>query len=140
MKRELRKGINNLLRIDTIRLSKLLEMFQYTAMAFGLGFVSGSLINHSLPKVEETIATSELILGIIAQLFLISTSLYYSQKILKLSQTAIPFWFSLSKKYIPCHHNECIIGITLGFSLSFIGSLARFHDRVKLLHDRLTHH
>lgn len=136
MRPKIRKGLNNLFRIDAIRISKLFEMFQYTILAFILGFISGSLINKRLPKVEKDEPTPNLIADLFVQIFLVSVCLYYSQKILRLVKDTIPFFFSLSKKYVPCKHNECIVGVTLGFSLSFMGSLSSFHDRVELLHER----
>ena len=61
MRPKIRKGLINLFRIDAIRISKLFEMFQYTILAFILGFISGSLINKRLPKVEKDEPTPNLI-------------------------------------------------------------------------------
>ena len=70
MRPKIRKGLNNLFRIDAIRISKLFEMFQYTILAFILGFISGSLINKRLPKVEKDEPTPNLIADLFVQIFL----------------------------------------------------------------------
>jgi len=141
MKKEIKKHLDNLVRLDAIRLSKLLEISQYTILAFILGFISGSILNDYLPDVNIDKNTDqsdlELILDILLNTFLIAISVYYSHKLLNLVKVAVPFYFSLSKKYISCKKNECTVGIALGFSLSFMGSMTKYKNKIKKLHDRL---
>ena len=137
------KAMSNFFRLDAIRLSKLLEIGQFTILAFILGFTSGSFLNNHVPQLQfdddPKQSTSELLADVLTNVFLISICLYYSHKVLDIVRHEIPFLFSLDKKYIPCMKNECIVGITLGFSLSFLSSMTDFRDKVKKLHVKLFH-
>ena len=124
--------------MDSIRITKLLELFQYTTLSFFMGFVMGSIINHYLPESNENISTSELFSEIIIEIFLISSSLYYCHKMLKLIKLNTPFLFSLTKRYVPCKKGECDIGIALGFSLSFYHVLIKFKNKMDILQVRLS--
>ena len=52
-------NLSNLTKMDSIRITKLLELFQYTTLSFFMGFVMGSIINYYLPESNENISTSE---------------------------------------------------------------------------------
>ena len=136
-------ALKNLFRIDTIRVSKLLEIGQYTILAFILGFLFGSLINDHVPTFQfdddPKQSASELLAEVLTNVFFIAICLYYSHKILDIIRYEVPFLFSLNKKYIPCMKDECIVGVTLGFSLSFLSSMTNFRDKVKKLHEKLFH-
>ena len=137
------KALKNFFRIDKIRISKLLEIGQFTVLSFILGFGAGSFLNAHVPQLQfdddPKQSTSELLADVLTNVFLISICLYYSHKILDIVRHKVPFLFSLDKKYIPCMKNECITGITLGFSLSFLSSMTDFRDKVKKLHVKLFH-
>ena len=139
----LKSSLKNLFRIDSIRASKLLEIGQFTILAFILGFISGSILNDYAPVFQfdddPKQSTSELLSDVLTNVFLISICLYYSHKILDIIRHEVPFLFSLDKRYVPCMKNECIVGITLGFSLSFLSSMTDFRDKVKKLHEKLFH-
>ena len=66
------KQIMNLLKIDRIRLTKFIEMFQYTTLSFILGFTFGHLINKYLDEEDnKKDSTLKLCLDILKSLLLI---------------------------------------------------------------------
>jgi hypothetical protein len=139
MVKKFSEELKSLFRMDRIRLSKFVEIFQFTALSFFMGFFFGSSLNKIIPEVDDNVSTPKLILDLLFQLFILAIALYYSEKILKIVRHHFPLILRFSKKYRPCAKGECILGVTLGFSLSFIGSMENFHDKVKLLHNRIFH-
>ena len=137
----LKSSLKNLFRIDSIRASKLLEIGQFTILAFILGFISGSVLNDYAPVFQfdddPKQSTTELVAEILLDVFLISVSLYYSHKILNMIKDNIPFMFSLSNKYIHCKKNECKTGVSVGFSLSYLSSMKNFGKKVDKLRSKL---
>ena len=140
-RQKLAKAVSNFFRLDAIRLSKLLEIGQFTILAFILGFVSGSFLNNHVPQLQfdddPKQSTTELVAEILLDVFLISVSLYYSHKILNMIKDNIPFMFSLSNKYIHCKKNECKTGVSFGFSLSYLSSMKNFGKKVDKLRSKL---
>jgi hypothetical protein len=134
------RAFKNFFRIDKIRISKLLEIGQFTVLSFILGFVGGSFLNAHVPQLQfdddPKQSASELIAEILLDVFLIAISLYYSHKILDMVRDNIPFLFSLDKKYIPCMKGECLRGVAVGFSLSYIASMKNFYKKVNKLRDK----
>ncbi len=137
MVKRLKKELEGFFRMDAIRLSKFVEIFQFTALSFFLGFFLGSTLNKVMPDLDDDIPTHELLLDILFQLLVIAIALFYSEKILKIIKHHVPVIFSFTKNYIPCARGECALGVTLGFSLSFMGSMEVFHKKVQLLHERI---
>tara|TARA_B100000945_G_C20198470_1_gene510298 strand:+ start:349 stop:774 length:426 start_codon:yes stop_codon:yes gene_type:complete len=137
MVKTLKKELQGFFRMDAIRLSKFVEIFQFTALSFFLGFFLGSTLNKIMPDLDDDIPTHELLLDILFQLLVLAIALFYSEKILKIIKHHVPVLFSFTKNYIPCARGECSLGVTLGFSLSFMGSMEVFHKKVQLLHERI---
>jgi len=139
--KSIKKDIKSLFRFDAIRISKLLEIAQYTILAFILGFFFGGMLNKYMPNIQfdnnRNQSAPELFVDILLNVFFIAIALYYSEKILKIVRHIIPFYFSLSDKYIPCMKNECIIGITMGLSISFFNSMPNFMDKIKKLYYKI---
>ena len=139
--KDFRKDIKNLFRFDAIRISKLLEIAQYTILAFILGFFFGGTLNKYMPNIQfDNVleqSTPELFVDILLNVFFIAIALYYSEKILKTIRRFIPFYFSLSKKYVPCMKNECLLGTTMGLSISFINSMPNFIDKINKLYNKI---
>ena len=48
-KEKLRDELRSFFRMDAIRLSKFVEIFQFTALSFFLGFFLGSTLNKVMP-------------------------------------------------------------------------------------------
>ena len=138
-KPKLREELRSFFRFDAIRLSKFVEIFQFTALSFFLGFFLGSTLNKVMPEVDDDIPTHELLLDLLFQLLILAIALYYSEKLLKIIRHHVPVIYRFSKKYIPCAKGECTLGVTLGFSLSFMGSMENFHKKFQLLHERVFH-
>ena len=99
---DFKKNVERLFRFDLIRVSKLLEITQYTIITFILAFFSGVLIDKIFyidikTETIDTISNVELVSKILLQILLIVIISYYIQKIVIL----IPFLFPLTKNYIP---------------------------------------
>ena len=136
-KEKLRDELRSFFRMDAIRLSKFVEIFQFTALSFFLGFFLGSTLNKVMPELDDDIPTHDLLLDLLFQLFILAVALYYTEKLLKIIRHHVPVIWRFSQKYRPCAKGECALGITLGFSLSFMGSMENFHKKVQLLHKRI---
>lgn len=120
-----------LIRFDTVRISKLLEMIQFAVIVFILAFFIGSATDSlfPLPKPNEKISDFELYRDLFLQLCLIVISSYYIIKI----ADVIPFFFSLSDKYIPSAHGENMKGAALAMAIIFVGVQKNFQGRIALL-------
>jgi hypothetical protein len=134
---DLKKNVERLFRFDLIRVTKLLEMTQYTLITFILAFLSGILVDNICyiditPETIDTISNIELITKILLQIILIVIFSYYIQKIVIL----IPFLFPLTKGYIPSMKNESIIGISLAMSMIYVSIQTNFKNKLLLLKER----
>ena len=128
---EKKDNFERLIRFDTIRISKLLEMIQYAVIVFILAFFIGSATDSlfPLPKPEEKISDFDLYKDIFLQLCLIVISVYYITKIAQV----IPFFFSLSDKYIPSAKDENMKGAGIALAIIFVGVQKNFQGRIELL-------
>lgn len=124
-------NFERLIRFDTIRISKLLEMIQYAVIVFILAFLIGSATDSlfPLPKPEEKISDFDLYKDLFLQLCLIVISVYYITKIAQV----IPFLFSLSDKYIPSAKDENMKGAGIALAIIFVGVQKNFQGRIELL-------
>ena len=134
---DLKKNVERLFRFDLIRVTKLLEMTQYTLITFILAFLSGILVDNICyiditSETIDTISNIELITKILLQVILIVIFSYYIQKIVIL----IPFLFPLTKGYIPSMKNESIIGISLAMSMIYVSIQTNFKNKLLLLKER----
>lgn len=123
--------LDRLLRVDTVRASKLLEQIQYAVIVFIIAFFVGSMTDKLFPVPEDvsTIKDFDLYKDLFLQLCLIVISAYYITKIAKV----IPFFFSLSDKYIPSAHGENMAGAGLAMAIIFVGVQKNFQTRIALL-------
>ena len=135
---DFKKNVERLFRFDLIRVSKLLEITQYTIITFILAFFSGVLIDKIFyidikTETIDTISNVELVSKILLQILLIVIISYYIQKIVIL----IPFLFPLTKNYIPSMKNESIIGISLAMTMIYMSIQTNFRNKLLLLKERL---
>lgn len=131
---ERRDSIESLLRVDTIRASKLLEQIQFAVIVFIIAFFVGSYTDKLFPikKDVENITDFELYKDLLLQLSLIVISSYYITKLVKI----IPFFFTLSDKYIPSAHGESMAGANLAMAIIFVGVQKNFQSRITILKNR----
>lgn len=121
------KCIERLLRFDSIRLFKLIEIFYYTIISFVLTVIfiisiEKSPINFKIyeKKEESKIDNSTLIKDILIDILVLVLFMYYLKKIL----SCIPFIFaSLNNKYKPSMKGEIYIGLGLGSAAPLYSSL-----------------
>ena len=106
-------------------------MIQFAVIVFILAFFIGSATDSlfPLPKPNEKISDFELYRDLFLQLCLIVISSYYIIKI----ADVIPFFFSLSDKYIPSAHGENMKGAALAMAIIFVDVQKNFQGRIALL-------
>lgn len=131
---ERRESIESLLRVDTIRASKLLEQIQFAVIVFIIAFFVGSYTDKLFPvkKNVENITNFELYKDLLLQLCLIVISSYYITKLVRI----IPFFFKLSDEYIPSSHGESMAGANLAMAIIFVGIQKNFQTRIAILKNR----
>jgi len=121
------KCIQRLLRFDSIRLFKLIEIFYYTIISFVFTVIfiisiEKSPINFKIyeKKEESKIDNSTLIKDILIDILVLVLFMYYLKKIL----SCIPFIFApLNNKYKPSMKGEIYIGLGLGSAAPLYSSL-----------------
>lgn len=131
---ERKDSIESLLRVDTIRASKLLEQIQFAVIVFIIAFFVGSYTDKLFPikKDIESITDFELYKDLLLQLCLIVISSYYITKLVNI----IPFFFKFSDKYIPSAHGESMAGANLAMAIIFVGVQKNFQTRITILKNR----
>jgi len=135
-------NFDRLVRFDSIRIFKLLEIFYYTIISFILTYVFTTLINNDniIPYVFKTYENDEesnitLIKDIFIDLMVLVIFIYYLKKLL----SCIPFIFApLNKNYKPSMKDEVYVGIGLGSSLVLYDSLYySIKSKLKVLNKRV---
>lgn len=126
--------VERLLRFDTVRVSKLLEQIQFAIIVFVIAFFVGSMTDKLFPIQAniENITNFTLWKDLFLQLALIVISAYYINKVARI----IPFFFSLSDKYVPSSHGENAVGAGLAMAIIFVGVQKNFQTRIGLLKNR----
>ena len=127
------KNWERLTRFDLIRVSKLLEQLQFSAMAFAFGIAVGIPLNDVCSvENDENKSNAELYFEIVLHFCFIILITYYLKKILML----IPFLFRLSPKYVPNLKGEAQHGIGLGLGIVFMSTQTNMRSKITLLKDR----
>ena len=123
-----------LTRFDLVRVSKLLEEVQFAVIVFIISFAVGSMTDRlfPVPKDIQSISTFDLIKDLFLQLILITITAYYIMKVAHV----IPFFFSLTDKYIPSAHGESSAGGGLAMAIIFVGVQRNFQARIGILKSR----
>lgn len=127
-------NVENLFRIDAIRISKILEQIQYAIIAFIIAFSIGTMTDRLFPleKNIREISIYKLWADVILQLCIIVISAYYIPKIAR----SFPFLFALSDDYIVSKHGESLSGVVLAMDIIFIGVQKNFLQRISILQER----
>lgn len=125
-------NIERLLRFDSIRISKLLEMIQDGIIIFILSFYLGSLIDKIFGQTDEKMSNTELIIRIILQLVVNIVVIYYIRKIAEV----IPFMLNISKDYISNKKGEVDNASGFVCSIIFVGVQKNFQAKLGLLKTR----
>ena len=138
------KCIERLLRFDSIRVFKLLEIFYYTIISLIITYIFTTILHSDiiLPYVFKTYdndndkeSNTNLIKDIFIDLFVLVIFIYYLKKIL----SCIPFIIApLNKYYKPSMKGEVYIGIGLGSSLVlYISLYDSINSKLKVLNKRV---
>ena len=122
-----------LLRFDSIRASKLLEIGQYAVLALTIGFIFGSLIDKIFPECDEKHSNGRLILEVFIQTVAIAVLTYYTRKLVML----VPFQFALTDKYVPSAKEEAWLGVNMALPIVFVANQKQFLKKLQLLRDRI---
>ena len=138
------KEIESLLRIDTIRLIKILEMIQSTFIGLMISSLFSGIVNKYLmiefkeryyyKKDSYFIGHKSplLYIHLFLDIVVIVVISYYLEKI----AVIIPSPFSLlNKNYIPGLKNESAIAFTIGMNFVFRKKLINFSKRLDVLLD-----
>tara|TARA_B100001093_G_C26828291_1_gene1015010 strand:+ start:295 stop:726 length:432 start_codon:yes stop_codon:yes gene_type:complete len=137
------KTLENIFRIDSIRIMKILEMCQFSIIGFGLGYLNGKFINEHIliDFKEENYINKEypkeignhnpkLWLHLFFDIIVIVVTTYYLKKITRL----IPFIFSsFEPKYKPGLKSEGLVGFTIGLGFIYLRVLDNFINRMNIL-------
>jgi hypothetical protein len=125
-------NVERLLRFDTIRISKLLEMIQDGIIIFILAFYLGSAIDKLCGVADEKMTNTELWGWIILQLVINIVAIYYVRKIAEV----IPFMLSLNSGYMSNKKGEVDGASGFVSSIIFVGIQRNFQTKLGLLKSR----
>lgn len=127
-------NLASLTRFDLVRVSKLIQQIQSTLVVFILAFFLGSLIDKLFPTVGDPAQISNFTLfkDLALQLALMTIAAFYIMKFAKV----VPFFFALSRDYIPNAHNEAAEGAALALAVIFGGIQRNLQARIGVLKAR----
>ena len=126
----------NIFKFDSIHLEKLLEISQYSLMAFFLALVVSNYINGLMIKDRiktSSLKTSTLILKISIYTVLIAIAAKYIPKIIRV----LPFLGWWDSHYKPDWHGEATYGIATAMGLAFYTVLYNYFSMVEELSYRM---
>lgn len=116
-----------LVRFDTIRLDKLVEITQYTIISYFLGWVVAAIINGFLLRYSENLEdykTFTLILLMMISVIILTVAAYYIGKIV----SVVPALFPVDVDYVPSKKGESGVGIGVGLGLSYFSQIPAFYS------------
>ena len=134
-------NFDRLIRFDSIRLFKILEIIYYTLLSFIITLIIANLLDDKdvasfiFKKYDfEKANILKLFIDIIIDLIFLVLLMYYLKKLLN----CIPFVFaSLNKKYKPSMKDEVNIGIGIGSGIILYVSLETIKLKLKVLDKKL---
>ena len=127
--------LKRFLRFDLVRASKLIEIVQSAVIILVLAFFVGTFIDSFWAVTDEEAAEFshwQLAGSIFSQFLVIVVTSYYIHKI----ALVIPFYFSLTKDYVPAKKNEPHIGSNIAMSIIFITVQQNFVRKLREAHSR----
>jgi hypothetical protein len=125
-------NVERLLRFDSVRISKLLEMIQDGIIIFILAFYAGSGIDKVFGTANEKMTDAELVGWVMLQLIANIVVIYYIRKVAE----TIPFMFSLSSNYMSNKKGEVDAASGFVSSIIFISVQKNFQNKLALLKTR----
>lgn len=128
----IKKNFKRLIRFDSVRFQKILEIGQYMFLSMILSSFLSDIIDNSMGKYEENMSNSKLIRDILIQSIFIILGTYYIPKIVYV----VPFIFQYGD-YVPSKKNESKIGIAVALAMGFRAFQSNFKDKLKALKERL---
>ena len=131
MSNYLQDRLQKLFSFDLIRISKLLELIQYTVLYSILTIPLSILVENVFPAEDKYKSSLLIFVEIVVQMVILTILVFYIQKIVKL----IPFMFPLTKNYKPHQSFEYNGEITIGFI--FIGTQLNIMDKIDILTERM---
>jgi len=131
MSNYLQDRLQKLFSFDLIRISKLLELIQYTVLYSILTIPLSILVENVFPAEDKDKSSLLIFVEIVIQMVILTLLVFYIQKIVKL----IPFMFPLTKNYKPHQSFEYNGEITIGFI--FIGTQLNIMDKIDILTERM---
>mgnify|MGYP003682409577 FL=1 len=134
------KNLESLLRVDSIRLFKLLEIVYYALISFFVTLIVANILedDDTLPFIfkkydYEKAPMGKLLIDIVIDLTFLCVFLYYLKKLL----TCIPFVLApLNNKYNPSMKGEVMVGIGLGTGIILYTSLYTIKDKLKVFDEK----
>ena len=128
----------SLIRLDSIRLMKLLEMSYYAVISFLVVLTLGNFVNNSgymrilFDDELERENIYRLVFDIIVELCFLVIIFYYLKKFLK----TIPFIFSfLNRNYKPSLKSESEFGINIVMGIIMFETLGKVKDKIKIANE-----
>ena len=135
--------LTRFVRMDSIRVLKLLEMCQFIIMGVFMGVFASEFIHKRLAItfVKSNYVTEEypsennnnnpiLYLHIVYDLILVAVSTYYLRKLSQL----VPFIFSfVNREYVPNKKGEGMTGLIVGLGFVYSRGLSNLMQRLDLL-------
>tara|TARA_B100000131_G_scaffold274107_1_gene275862 strand:+ start:2797 stop:3381 length:585 start_codon:yes stop_codon:yes gene_type:complete len=134
-----KQSFDSLIRLDSVRFFKLLEITYYALIAFYITLFIANIVEHQnlIPQIfkvydYENAPTSILVKDVFIDMIFLVIYMYYLKKFLN----CIPFIFSgLSKNYKPSFKKEIATGISLGSGVVLFPR-ANLRDKIKVIEDR----
>jgi len=125
-------NVERLLRFDSVRISKLLEMIQDGIIIFILAFYAGSGIDKVFGVADDKMSNAQLIGWVMLQLIANIVVIYYIRKIAE----TIPFILSVNSNYISNKKGEVDAASGFVSSIIFISVQRDFQNKLALLKSR----
>jgi hypothetical protein len=140
--------VHNIIRLDSIRLTKLTEIIQLSLLGFFIGYIVGGLVNNYLLitynkenyitgvyKDKKNNKNPKLILHIVWDLTMIVIATYYLQKITILFPFLPTILGLCPKTYVANKKEEGKIGFTIGLGFIFSRELYNLTKKIDLFID-----
>lgn len=137
--RRSREATQRFFKFDSIHLHKIMEMSQYSLMAFCFALMGASFVNKMGMKHRprlKVMSTSELFGHIMVMTLIIVILSRYIPKFVRI----MPFLFHFDRNYAPDYKGEARMGIDIAMGLAFFTCIYNYYDYMDEITDRLFPH